>query len=357
MHIFQLKELKRKCTGGKYETIYNGRCWQNTVQSKTKMEDDVDEISVRRDFILRAVDRVNSQGYMGRIWTTPNSSSDEDIVIETNHPRWEFSDFEFKCSIGSGAFGQVFKAVEKKTGCPVALKHITKPHDRYERHMVENEITKHSTIHHPNIVQFYGYFYDTVAIYTILELSTHGSLYDVMCLNGSETEPQPFPENVAKKYIQQTAFALDYMHEVQLAHLDIKPDNILLFDNDVVKLCDFGFTTDFSKLSGLTIRGTAEYIAPEVADGKSFDEKVDIWALGILTFELCHGKTPFYSPEANHRKWEKTIQRKISGGNYNMPDHFSVQLIYFLKKIMRTAPWDRPSFSEILNYSWISMRN
>lgn len=89
---------------------------------------------------------------------------------------------------------------------------------------------------------------------------------------------------------------MDYIHKRKNIHRDIKPENVLLTKDNQVKICDFGFCAPFGQdVVWETMCGTREYLSPEVANKKQQNEKVDIWCLGILIYELFHKKTPFES--------------------------------------------------------------
>lgn len=91
--------------------------------------------------------------------------------------------------------------------------------------------------------------------------------------------------------------ATKYLHSqpVPIIHRDIKPENILVF-GDVLKLADFGSCNIKDKLMKETVCGTPEYLAPEMLNNQGHDEKIDIWCIGILLYELLTGQTPFNSP-------------------------------------------------------------
>ena len=92
--------------------------------------------------------------------------------------------------------------------------------------------------------------------------------------------------------------AIYFLHQNNYIHRDIKPENILLFENDVAKLCDFGWCVEFKDEPRNTFCGTTEYMAPEMLNQKKYGKEIDVWSLGILLYEMLHGHSPF-KPDKN----------------------------------------------------------
>lgn len=152
-----------------------------------------------------------------------------------------------------------------------------------------NEIRILQSISHPNIVRMEGYFEDSRNIHLILELSTDGSLYTRIKAGGIDNSAVVVP-----KILWDVCQAVNYLHTLNppIVHRDIKPENLLFF-GEKIKLADFGscnFVTDIIKD---TVCGTPEYLAPEMILRKGHNEKLDIWCIGILAYELYFGYTPF----------------------------------------------------------------
>jgi aurora kinase len=141
----------------------------------------------------------------------------------------------------------------------VALKKIIKA-KVLEYKMVDQfkrEVRLHSSLDHPNIVRFYGFFEYNENIYLILEYISGGTLFDYL---GEQGKLQP---KEAAIYLKDIIEALDYMHEKSIAHRDIKPENIVLTAEKVAKLCDFGWSAVIDS-SRTTYCGTFDYAPPEV---------------------------------------------------------------------------------------------
>lgn len=93
------------------------------------------------------------------------------------------------------------------------------------------------------------------------------------------------------------ANALIHIHKCNIFHRDIKPENILICSGDQLKISDFGWSVRSITTQRKTMCGTVDYLCPEIIENKSYDNSVDIWALGVLTYELVTGFAPFYNPD------------------------------------------------------------
>lgn len=143
---------------------------------------------------------------------------------------------------------------------------------------------------HPNIIKFYDYLQVKPKVYLLLEYASKGNLFWYIRKQGYLNERE------AARIFYETTIALEYMHSRGYIHRDMKPENLLLDDKGTIKLCDFGWCAEYEQERDpmrSTFCGTYEYIAPEIFDKRPYDEKVDVWCLGILLYELVHGKSPF----------------------------------------------------------------
>ena len=168
------------------------------------------------------------------------------------------------------------------------------------------EIEIHSRLNHPNIVKMNGWFADDKKLYIILEYCPSGELFSIL-----HSQPHSrFPESTASNYIRQMINALIYLHSNHIIHRDIKPENILL-DNETLKLADFGWSVHSPSMRRKTFWGTLDYLPPEMISGEVYTEAVDIWSVGVLTYELCSGHAPFHDQSnTNTYKKIKNVQYK-----------------------------------------------
>ena len=155
-----------------------------------------------------------------------------------------------------------------------------------------SEIRLHSCLDHPNIVKFYGCFEEKEDVYLVLEYMNGGTLFDYL------NEVNYLGVREAVEYLRDIIEALVYMHEKSIAHRDIKPENIVISSEGVAKLCDFGWSA-VVETSRKTYCGTFDYAPPEILERKNYDTSVDIWCIGVLTYELLTGRVPFEGEQRN----------------------------------------------------------
>lgn len=217
------------------------------------------------------------------------------ISKEINKTNLTIKDFDYDIEkpIGKGGFCVVYKAIFKQTKKVYALKIINKSMLNKEEDLknINNEVKIMNEISHPNLLKLVTYFEDENNIYIILPLCQNGQLFDLV-----HRPKKRIPSIIFKKYLYQTIQAIKYLHSKKIVHRDIKPENILIDNNDNALLSDYGIAAEIKNGEKRhTFCGTDDYLAPEVIRGQGYDEKIDIWAIGILIYECFSpsGKTPF----------------------------------------------------------------
>ena len=124
---------------------------------------------------------------------------------------------------------------------------------------------------------------------------------------------------------------MKHIHSLGIIHRDLKPENILICDGNVAKLTDFGWAVHTSK-DRKTFCGTIDYIGPEILRREGYTSVVDLWTIGVLAFELSAGEAPFQS---NNRE---ITSKRIKVLNYTTPEHFSPELVDFVKRLLTLSP-------------------
>ena len=249
--------------------------------------------------------------------------------------------------IGEGRFSLVYLYKHKINESFFALKKISikKILDSgNDINIIQREINIHSRIKHENIVQFYSYNKSQNEVEILLEYCRNGSIFELIDKNG-------FDENKTYKYFSQVVNAVYFLHKNNLVHRDIKPENILL-DGDKIKLCDFGWCCETNNNNRKSFCGTFEYMAPEIINEIPYGKPVDIWAMGILLYELYFGVSPFNSNKENEEKTKEIInnimQKKLFFNRksiaYDMKDlivhmlEFDVNKRYTIEEVV-SHPW------------------
>lgn len=191
--------------------------------------------------------------------------------------------------MGSGAFGEVRKCIDKRSGAERAVKIIDRQGmSEKESAMLEREIEILKEFDHPNIVKLYEAYLDKKRYFLVTELCTGGELFDQII------KKPYYSERDAALVLKQVLMAVAYCHSKNIVHRDLKPENLLLQaegagSGSVIKVIDFGTSMKYdpSKKMKQTY-GTPYYIAPEVLEG-NYDNKCDIWSCGVIMYILLSG--------------------------------------------------------------------
>ncbi|XP_069739286.1 aurora kinase C-like [Phaenicophaeus curvirostris] len=225
---------------------------------------------------------------------------------------FSLEDFEVGRPLGKGKFGNVYLARERGSRFLVALKVLFKSQVEKEgvEHQLRREIEIQAHLRHPNILRLYNYFHDRRRVFLILEFAPRGELYKELQRCRRLDAPR------TATLMEELADALLYCHERKVIHRDIKPENLLLGFKGELKIADFGWSVHAPSLRRRTLCGTLDYLPPEMVEGQPHDEKVDLWCLGVLCFELLAGHPPFESP--SHAETYRRIT-KVGGGHPKNP--------------------------------------
>jgi serine/threonine protein kinase len=194
--------------------------------------------------------------------------------------------------LGAGAFGEVYKGYEDKTREEVAIKCLF--FDQIERGGPElvaalgdevNILQEFMNKPCPHIIKIYDCFKSDKYVYVVLELCNQGTL------EGEMKQMKMIPEDTARPILRQVLTGIRFLHDNNITHRDIKPENVFKKDG-IYKLGDFGFATTKKIMDNYA--GTPLYMAPELNDDDlAYDNKVDIWALGCVFYEMLFGVVPF----------------------------------------------------------------
>ncbi|KAI4530745.1 hypothetical protein MG293_018603 [Ovis ammon polii] len=192
--------------------------------------------------------------------------------------------------LGGGRFGQVHKCEEKATGLKLAAK-IIKTRGVKDKDDVKNEISVMNQLDHVNLIQLYDAFESKNDIVLVMEYVGGGELFDrIIDDNCSLTELDTI------LFIRQICEGIRHMHQMYILHLDLKPENILCVNRDTkqIKIIDFGLARRYKPRERLKVNfGTPEFLAPEVVNYDFVSFPTDMWSVGVITYMLLSGLSPF----------------------------------------------------------------
>ncbi|NWX27916.1 PAK3 kinase, partial [Notiomystis cincta] len=205
-------------------------------------------------------------------------------TVSVGEPAEKYLELE---QIGQGAFGTVYKGLDRATGGEVAIKKMSLRGQNRERAV--NEILVLKDKKNPNIVNSLNSFLVDEDLWLVMEYMDGGTLQDVV----RETR---MAEGEMAAVSQECLQGLDFLHSNWVIHRDLKSSNILLGMDGSVKLADFGLCAQLSPEQDQpsSVVGTAHWMAPEVVTSSPYGPKVDIWSFGIVTIEMVEGEPPYF---------------------------------------------------------------
>ncbi|VDB91802.1 unnamed protein product [Peniophora sp. CBMAI 1063] len=237
------------------------------------------------------------KGAFGQVYRALNWATGETVAVKeiqlSNIPKNEIGQImQLGDSLGKGAFGQVYRALNWATGETVAVKEIQLSNiPKNEIGQIMSEIDLLKNLNHPNIVKYKGFVKTREFLYIILEFCENGSLNHICKRFGK------FPENLVAVYISQVLEGLVYLHDQGVIHRDIKGANILTTKDGAVKLADFGVasnTTAAGAANDDAVVGSPYWMAPEVIEQSGATTASDIWSVGCTVIELLEGRPPYH---------------------------------------------------------------
>jgi aurora kinase len=258
-------------------------------------------------------------------------------------------DFEIIREIGAGSFGRVFLARHKHTRVKYAIKAIDKKNKTNikEKPYFRRELEVMYKIHHPNVVKLFGHFEDNNFCYFIMEYINKGNVYSLLTLD----KKRKLSPHIVASIIKDVIYAIFFLHNMNppIIHRDIKPENVLLTEELTAKLTDFGWSNYISEEDERrTVCGTPIYLAPEIIKEHGHDERVDVWCIGVLLFELITGSVPFTGSDID------TLKTNILHLKISWPKDINQDVKNLISKILKIEPSQRLSLEEILNEPFIT---
>ncbi|XQJ28700.1 serine/threonine-protein kinase, putative [Leishmania guyanensis] len=323
------------------------------------------------------------------------------------------ADFRREEVLGEGSYSIVTLATHRASGLFFALKEIDRSRLRWRplEAQLRWEINLQRTLRHPHIVRLYSYFITPDCINLVLEYCSGGTL-----LSRLRAAPQHrLSEGQASRYTRHVAKALVHLHELGVAHRDLKLENVLIDADGIAKLADFGWSrpvvhplpssgsaapvrtaydrkdaplngaehdtssedpTERAAEGRRTVCGTLDYLSPEMVSGQAHSAKTDVWSLGVMLAEMLTGTPPFYT-ESTHQTLH-AIQRlppnlsashptrrgPVARGSgttatadasltLHEPVALSAGALSLIHAMLQKDPAARPTMSEVLSHPWL----
>ena len=264
-------------------------------------------------------------------------------------PEPKITDFTITKELGAGSFGHVYLVTHKKTKVNYAIKAIDKRNKTNieEKPYFRREVEVMYKIHHPNVVKLFGHFEDNNYCYFIMEYISKGNMFGLI----PQDKKKRISSQVVASLMKDIISAVYFLHNMNppIIHRDIKPENVLLTEKLTAKLTDFGWSNYIQEdEKRTTVCGTPIYLAPEIIKEKGHDEKVDIWCIGVLLFELSTGTVPFPGNDI------ETLESNILKLKIQWPKDINIDAKNLISKILKLDPNARISLPEMLNHHFIT---
>ncbi|XP_012589737.1 PREDICTED: myosin light chain kinase family member 4 [Condylura cristata] len=251
--------------------------------------------------------------------------------------------------LGGGRFGRVHKCEEKATGLKLAAK-IIKTRNKKEKDEVKNEINIMNQLDHVNLIQLYDAFESKNAVVLVMEYVDGGELFDrIIDDNYNLTELDTI------LFIKQICEGIRHMHLMYILHLDLKPENILCVNRDAkqIKIIDFGLARRYKPREKLKVNfGTPEFLAPEVVNYDFVSFPTDMWSVGVITYMLLSGLSPFLG-DTDVETLNNILACRWDLEEEEFRDLSDEGREFISKLLIKEKSW-RISASEALKHPWLS---
>ncbi|XP_019380537.1 PREDICTED: hormonally up-regulated neu tumor-associated kinase [Gavialis gangeticus] len=254
--------------------------------------------------------------------------------------------------LGEGSFAKVREGLHVLTGEKVAVKVIDKKRAKKDTYVTKNlrrEGQIQQMIRHPNIAQLLDILETENSYYLVMELCPGGNLMHKIY------EKKRLEEHEARKYIRQLILAVEHLHRAGVVHRDLKIENLLLDEDNNIKLIDFGL----SNCAGIlgysdpfsTQCGSPAYAAPELLARKKYGPKIDVWSIGVNMYAMLTGTLPFtVEPFSLRALYQKMVDKEMNP----FPTQLSTAAINFLRSLLEPDPAKRPNIHQALGNRWLN---
>ena len=305
---------------------------------------------------------------------TDNEQEKNNIKMKYR-PKKTIDEYLIKETIGKGTFSTVKLGEHIKTKQKVAIKILNKAKIKANEDLIriKREIKILQMMNHPNIIKTYKIIENDKNYFIIMEYCQGGELFNYI------VDKEKLDEDEASMFFYQLINALEYIHSLGIAHRDLKPENLLLIDNKIIKIIDFGLSNYFNGEHNLeTPCGSPSYASPEIIKGETYNGFcIDIWASGIIMFAMLCGYLPFdddeedkdesdeenksagniknnfsSSNEESSESDNEVLFQRILEGKVDFPDYLSKDSIDLMKKILVIEPEKRIQIKDIKKHKF-----
>ena len=321
------------------------------------MEEDFNNINKKKNLIKSIYYKfLGKKITEGRICYSRTISNFKNININTESffinesvKEKKLGTFIFEEKIGEGTFGKVILAKDQITKEKVAIKILEKEKILKETNTskLKREIDILKLLRHNNIVHLYNVIETETDLYLIMEYIKGIELFDYI------NKYHYLSESEACKFYQQIVSGIEYLGKLKVVHRDLKPENLLITNHDTIKIVDFGLSNTYFDDNLLsTACGSPCYAAPEMIKGQKYSgASVDIWSSGVVLYAMLCGSLPFEDDDNDK------LYKKITGGNFEIPNFLSDYASDFLKCILNVDPNKRYNIEQIKKHPWFNQLN
>ncbi|CAD5113274.1 DgyrCDS2454 [Dimorphilus gyrociliatus] len=323
------------CYNGGTVSTYLAKSCPSTLIAREKSIEENNNTSKPLPSTIANVERVSlKDGFISclrPIWTM--FGKNENKTNGNFDDEWEipFESIKELQWIGSGGQGAVFLGTFGSE--QVAVKKV---HDK-----AQTEIRHLRKLNHPNIIKFKGVSTQPPCYCIIMEYCPNGQLYDMIRDN------KQIPPPIVVDWAKQIANGMNYLHSFNIIHRDLKSPNVLLAEDNIIRISDFGTSKEWNqKSTRMSFAGTCAWMAPEVIRYEPCSEKVDVWAYGVVLWELLTGEIPYKNVD------QSAIIFGVGNNSLTLPIPSMVPNGFqiLLQQCWSEKPRNRPSFKLILSH-------
>ncbi|XP_028319808.1 serine/threonine-protein kinase SIK2 isoform X5 [Gouania willdenowi] len=254
--------------------------------------------------------------------------------------------YDIERTLGKGNFAVVKLARHRITKTEVAIKIIDKTQlDAVNLEKVYREVQIMKMLDHPHIIKLYQVMETKNMLYLVTEYAKNGEIFDYLAKHGRLSELE------ARRKFWQILSAVEYCHNRNIVHRDLKAENLLLDGHMNIKIADFGFGNFFQPGEPLaTWCGSPPYAAPEVFEGQPYEgPQLDIWSMGVVLYVLVCGALPFGGPTL------PVLRQRVLEGRFRIPYFMTEDCEHLIRRMLVLDPSKRLSVAQIKEHKWMAM--